>query len=493
LKYIIIYIIMSLYNFTSHTFTNAGATGRLGPKLDAVRSAYSTTAWANTYLNMDGDNGIQLWTVPKTGSYTIVCAGARGGGTTPGKGVIIQAKASLTKSQKIAILVGQLGSGYMCGGGGGGSFIWKYADSTLIMSAGGGGGSNGAGTDSADNTNASYTTSGNAGTTTWGGVGGTGGNAGGFKDNTYNFWESMNGAGWLSNGSVQSTANDAYVPVGYYTDTAINMSAHSPLNDGRGGASFYASTSSIEGGFGGGGGGGGESNHNSSVGGGGGGYSGGGNGGNNSMPLRGSGGGGGSYTSGLTSVSNYGYTSSHGYVTITMLTSPATLTFLKTTFYVKYVLNSTISIPAALISTNNTDTDTYTLTHSSGTTGGNTGVATVSTSANEGTVTIKGLGTTTITSTLAATANFDEITTTSITITVIGSGSTVTGATMTSIDLSETDLTGSVLSGCDLTSANLYGATFNAATDLRGSTLTSLRSGRIIGNTTLLPTEYKII
>ena len=167
--------------------------------------------------------------------------------------------------------------------------------------------------------------------------------------------------------------------------------------------------------------------------------------------------------------------------------TPATLTFNKTAFYVKYLLNSTISIPATIIVTNNSDS--YTLAHSSG----NPGIATVTTSANVGTVTVKGLGTTTITSTLAATTNFDAVTVTSITITVIGSGSYVTGATMTSIDLTSTDLTGSVISNCDLTSADLYGATFNAATDLRGSTLTSLKSGRIIGFTTLLPAGYKMI
>ena len=172
---------------------------------------------------------------------------------------------------------------------------------------------------------------------------------------------------------------------------------------------------------------------------------------------------------------------------VTVIRTPATLMFLKTAFYAKYVLNITISIPATF-STNNSDTGT-TVTHASG----NSGVATVTTSANVGTITVKGLGTTTITSTLAATANFDAVTVTSITITVVGSGSTLTGATMTSVDLSETNLTGSVFSGCDLTSANLYGATFNENTDLRGSTLTSLKSGRINGFTTLLPAGYKMI
>jgi hypothetical protein len=42
------------YIFTLHTFTNAGATGRTGPTLSAVRSEYSSASWAqnNNYLSM---------------------------------------------------------------------------------------------------------------------------------------------------------------------------------------------------------------------------------------------------------------------------------------------------------------------------------------------------------------------------------------------------------------------------------------------------------
>ena len=63
------------------TFTNAGATGRLGPEITQVRSAYSAASWAQneSYLNMT-TRGIQEWTVPETGSYTIEVAGAEGSG-----------------------------------------------------------------------------------------------------------------------------------------------------------------------------------------------------------------------------------------------------------------------------------------------------------------------------------------------------------------------------------------------------------------------------
>ena len=52
-----------LYSFTSHTFTNANATGQKGPTLSAIKSAYSSASWAQNikYLNMINNDGIQLW------------------------------------------------------------------------------------------------------------------------------------------------------------------------------------------------------------------------------------------------------------------------------------------------------------------------------------------------------------------------------------------------------------------------------------------------
>ena len=72
-----------LYEFSSFTFDNAGKTGREGPDLSMCRTYYAANrtnaAWTqdtvNKYLDMT-TNGIQLWTVPETGSYTIQEVGA---------------------------------------------------------------------------------------------------------------------------------------------------------------------------------------------------------------------------------------------------------------------------------------------------------------------------------------------------------------------------------------------------------------------------------
>ena len=71
----------SLYDFTSHTFTNCGATGRNGPTLANCISSYNTSWENNTdYFNVPSDAGIQYWTVPQTATYTIEVWGAGGGG-----------------------------------------------------------------------------------------------------------------------------------------------------------------------------------------------------------------------------------------------------------------------------------------------------------------------------------------------------------------------------------------------------------------------------
>jgi hypothetical protein len=135
-----------LYEFTTHTFTNAGSTGSFGPNLTAVRSSYAASApWSSTYLNMDASRiGIQLWTVPATGTYTIVAAGARGGGNNGnfGSGRIVQGTFKLLALEVIKILVGQQGGfnasrGYFAGGGG--TFVTTLNNIPLLVGGGGGG------------------------------------------------------------------------------------------------------------------------------------------------------------------------------------------------------------------------------------------------------------------------------------------------------------------------------------------------------------------
>ena len=157
-----------LYDFTSHTFTDCGAseletngssTGgrRDGPTLAECREEYTPTWVDNTaYFNIV-TQGIQEWTVPSTGTYKIIAKGAAGGYAAQstskegGFGAVIEGNFSLTMGEKIKILVGQQGETYRSsvsaggGGGGGGTFVMKTpynSVASVLIVAGGGGGSN---------------------------------------------------------------------------------------------------------------------------------------------------------------------------------------------------------------------------------------------------------------------------------------------------------------------------------------------------------------
>jgi hypothetical protein len=146
--------------FASHTFTNCSTVGRRGPSLSACRLAYGTNwVYNKQFLNME-TQGIQIWTVPKTGTYEIEVWGAAGGkgdygvpnsnpsyqSMPPGQGQKIKETFSLQKSHKLLILVGQKGAlsnrrGWSAaGGGGGGTFVVdKTTGNPLIIAAGGNG------------------------------------------------------------------------------------------------------------------------------------------------------------------------------------------------------------------------------------------------------------------------------------------------------------------------------------------------------------------
>lgn len=299
-----------LYAFTTFTFSNAGATGNVGPTYNQVKSAYSATAWTqnSSYLNVV-TQGYQLWTVPQTASYTIQVAGAAGGSYavySKGAGNVISTTVTLTAGDQINICVGQTGGTgtTIAGGGGGGSFV-VWSNSTPIAVAGGGGGTSsgyptgGPGIDGVSTT--SGTTDG-AGQ----GTGGTNGN-GGITNTADGFLSSYGhgggGTGLLSNGFTVTGGQTTWHGQG-----GLSF-ANGLLGGARGGGSLLGGN----GGFGGGGGGGGTNSDTRSCSGGGGGYSGG--AGGSVVSATDGGGGGGSYAVGTLTV--VGRCTSNGYVKIT--------------------------------------------------------------------------------------------------------------------------------------------------------------------------------
>ena len=297
------------------TFTNAGVTGRTGPTIGQMRSAYSPS-WTDddNFLSVTGTyGGIQQWTVPVTGSYRIEAFGAksewgaRGGSSSyrGGYGASMRGDFTLTGGEIIKILVGQNGVNGThtqntgqpgIGAGGGGTFVVRtpYDDtaSILVIAGGGGGGAQTSWTNrrgDGGNTGTSGTGGGGATANDTRMPGGSGGNGG---QSQY----AGGGAGFTGNGANPSSSSDP---------------SRSFTNGGRGGQGGRSHGGpELYGGFGGGGGAGGLSS------GGGGGYSGGGSGQWSSYMDAG---GGGSYNNG-TNQSNTGDTNNgHGKVIITLL------------------------------------------------------------------------------------------------------------------------------------------------------------------------------
>ena len=303
-----------LYSFTTHTFTNAGQTGRTGPIISQVREAYSTVSWAqnNSYLNMV-TTGIQEWTVPATGYYSIEVAGASGGSNNRvgGKGAKMKGTFNLKQGMVLAILVGQRGvvkTSSCNAGGGGGTFVWDKNYTTQPLIVGGGGGGSGAG----------CYLSGLDAPITMNGTGGFGTSEAGVNGNG----AKPGGSGWLSNGTSGLDDN--------------NSSTTRPLEEGLGGlAKSYNSVG--DGGFGGGAS---ASGQGCSAGGagGGGGYSGGaGPSGDPTCNDSGGGwGGGGSYNSGTDQINTAGINTGHGFVTINFLSHTSTTYSNTATYYSSY-------------------------------------------------------------------------------------------------------------------------------------------------------------
>ena len=305
----------ALYSFSSITFTPCGYTGTGGPILSACVSAYSgSNPWVSntSFFNMI-TTGYQLWTVPQTSPYTIVCAGAGANGNGgAGTGAVQTIVVRLLKDDIYRIAVGQAGSyggGGNCGsnprGGSGGTFMVKNDGTTILVISGGGGGYGNNRTTIA-NANASLTTSGNKDTNN-NGTGGSGGSGGTGRAGFSCCCEGGGGGGFTGNGGSGQQ------------NTTGGLSFTNGLTGGQ--ADTVDGVYSY-GGFGGGGG-------ASYAGGGGGGYSGGAAGNLQSCSCGDcqDGGGGGSYSiinpnSSSSSNTGQGYVS----VTITALTAPASVT-----------------------------------------------------------------------------------------------------------------------------------------------------------------------
>ncbi len=299
-----------------YQFTNASATGRIGPNQSQLDNAYAGTNLAG---DVTSNGGIQNWTVPFTGTYTIKAAGAKGGdapggggaaNTSPGFGAIISGDFQLEAGTQLKVVVGQMGapskqSGWAengCSGGGGGSYVYVDANDSapLLVAAGGGGQAEDGKGGHGSATTAPTTSTGGSGPS---GAGGNGGNGGAYGPNPHSYTSGAGGGGWLTNGADSPTVRN---PGG--------KGGQAPRNGAQGGFGTHNSYGAehCSGGFGGGGAG----ADNTGAGGGGGGYNGGG-GGRNYTGSWGAAGGAGSFNAGANDSAQSGANSTHGYVTIT--------------------------------------------------------------------------------------------------------------------------------------------------------------------------------
>jgi hypothetical protein len=209
----------------------AGATGTAGPFV--FNSCGQTQNWAGplscSYTGKLANKvtvagGIQSWTVPVTGNYSVTVMGASGraafSGQPSGRGISITTKLCLTQGTVLNILVGQVGSANSNdGGGGGGTFVVSNGSPLVVAGGGGGSGGFGPGYDASPSTTVTAN-------------GGSGAQHGG------------GGAGFADNG-----VNDA----------SYGGQSFSYLNGGTGGGTTTNTCGSLEqayGGWGGGGGGG---------------------------------------------------------------------------------------------------------------------------------------------------------------------------------------------------------------------------------------------
>ena len=203
------------------TFTNCGQTGRSGPSQSQCDSEYAGTDLEGMLSFV---SGVQVWTVPSTGTYTIEAYGAQGGAkgsSTGGSGAYMSGEFQLNSGEEIYIVVGQRGTDISStysvnyntegGGGGGGSFVFDPNNTPLLIAGGGGGSSyqgapgyGGSSTNSSVGSGYGQSSGGGGGQTDNGGGGGTGAGGGGFYGTGQsNTWCNGGAAGGQTGGNSQ--------------------------------------------------------------------------------------------------------------------------------------------------------------------------------------------------------------------------------------------------------------------------------------------------
>ncbi|XP_015747138.1 PREDICTED: ALK tyrosine kinase receptor-like [Acropora digitifera] len=275
-----------------HIFTTLGVRGPNGPTSTA---GYQGTSLEDQVIL---NKGIQIWTIPVTGSYVIEAAGASGGNGAElgGLGAKMTGTFQINQGTRLKILVGQEGARTTAAylnrpaGGGGGSFVTLLDDTPLIVAGGGGGGG---ATENFTNGDPGQATSNGS---QCGGAQGGGGKVCNASTGQEDFsFFAGGGAGISGNGSSRRWA----------------IAPRSFITGGAGGQWSYSNTGF--GGFGGG------SFALKFLGGGGGGYSG---GGVLGTSKKGTAGGGGSYNVGMNQQNMAGANKGDGKVIITLVAYP---------------------------------------------------------------------------------------------------------------------------------------------------------------------------
>ena len=192
---------------TVYNFTTCGASGRTGPNITQCNTNYSGTSLVGL---VGVTNGIQNFTIPYTGTYTIEVAGARGSNTSAafgGNGSRMKGDFYLTAGTILQILVGQIGPYHSSGGGGGGgSFVANgssYSTATPMIVAGGGGGGSSDSSANSQGVGAVITINATDGQGSYGnkGINGNGGGAG------TSYYRGAGGGGFYGNGTTGFYSN----------------------------------------------------------------------------------------------------------------------------------------------------------------------------------------------------------------------------------------------------------------------------------------------